>query len=40
MERFIELVNDALLLSMIGGALGLGALGIWWLLALELRHLH
>ena len=40
MERFIELVNDAMFLGMIGGALGLGAWGLVWLVALELRHVH
>ena len=40
MDRFIELVNDAVLLCMAGGALGLGAWGIGWLVVLELSHVH
>ena len=40
MERFIELVNDAVFLGMLGGALGFGAWGIWWLVVLELHHVH
>lgn len=40
MERFIDYVNSAIFLATIGAALGLGAWGLVWLVALELSHVH
>ena len=40
LERFVELVNAAMFLFAIGAALGLGAWGLVWLVALELSHVH
>lgn len=40
MERFIDLVKDAMFLATIGAVLGLGAWGLGWLVVLELRHVH
>lgn len=40
MERFIDQVKDAMFLATIGAVLGLGAWGLVWLVALELRHVH
>ena len=40
MEYFIDQVKGAMFLATIGAVLGLGAWGLVWLVALELRHVH
>ena len=40
MEYFIAQMKGAMFLATIGAVLGLGAWGLMWLVALELRHVH